>query len=469
MKELVAAVANQLPQELKNAYLIKRQNIYIPYYEVGIECLTKEVTEINLFFETILKLISIGVSDIYEVSTIMGLEFKLLKEVIVDMIEQNYIITSENKLIMTPKGRKALSDRKLVTIRKSNINEITINMITGDIEDGWKNKISKPDIGEICLNEEIIITKNFLENNYTSINRIYQKSQIEINVFNMKDMKRELYKILDITYEKLYYIKHELLVYKNNDSGDYEFIIKDDIGEKYLNCFYRQVRDVVYSGMENFFEKDWIFSQNHYNEAIVSLSDRQYTQKLIEKLNGKDMISDDLLEDYKHARSLIDNKELEILFSHNKKIDYDGMIISCERFKKLLNSEIISTLNQINKKNIWILYDSNEYNIKEFLVKKLDSKRKEMNILEKIEDEDQFICFYPNILVEFVEKTEKVFNKPFTVFEGRIEFDSDIIKNKMCKIITKYNISFSFPKFENEKYSKYNKNFKKKVSKNIKR
>lgn len=118
MKQVVTAVARKLPRQLKNFHLIKRQDIYIPFCEIGITCLTKEVTEINLFFETILKLIDIEVSDVYEISSIMGVEFKLLKETIVDMIEQKYVMTSENKLIMTPRGKKALADRKLVTIRK---------------------------------------------------------------------------------------------------------------------------------------------------------------------------------------------------------------------------------------------------------------------------------------------------------------------------------------------------------------
>lgn len=89
MKQLVATVVRKLPRELKNYHLIKRQNIFIPYCEIGISCLTKEVTEINLFFETILKLIDIEVSDVHEISSIMGIEFKLLKETIVDMSVRN--------------------------------------------------------------------------------------------------------------------------------------------------------------------------------------------------------------------------------------------------------------------------------------------------------------------------------------------------------------------------------------------
>ena len=214
MKQLVAAVSRKLPRELKNFHLIKRQSIFIPYCEIGITCLTKEVTEINLFFETILKLIDIEVADVYEISAIMGVEFKLLKEAIVDMIEQKYIITSQNKLIMTPRGRKALADRKQVTIRKRNINELSVNMITGNIEESGKNAFAKPSKRDICLSEEQTITKDYLESNYAIINEIYQRNQIESNIFNTKILQRELYKILDIAYEKLYYVKDELFIYK---------------------------------------------------------------------------------------------------------------------------------------------------------------------------------------------------------------------------------------------------------------
>lgn len=465
MKQLVATVVRKLPRELKNYHLIKRQNIFIPYCEIGISCLTKEVTEINLFFETILKLIDIDVSDVHEISSIMGIEFKLLKETIVDMIGQRYVITVENKLIMTPKGRKALADRRLVTVRKRNLNEISVNMITGDIEESGKKIFVKPCKGDICLSEEQTITKDFLESNYANINEIYQRNQIEANIFNTRVLQRELYKILDITYDKLYYIKDELLIYKNNDSEDYEFIIKGDIGGRYQNSFYSQVRDVVYSGMENFFERDWKFSQKHYNEGIVSHEEKQYTRKLIEKLNGNEIVSDELLEEYTHARALIDESELETVFLYNKEFAYEGIIISCERLRKLLTSEIVSALNQITKKRTWLLYNPEEYNIKKFIGEKVGDKvkKKDISLLENKGLSNQFVCFYPNILIEFVEKTEMVFDRPITVFEGRIEFNSEIIKNKIDKIIDEYKISFLLfePKSQMIEQNKYNKEAKK--------
>lgn len=379
--------------------------------------------------------------------------------------QQKYIITSQNKLIMTPRGRKALADRKQVTIRKRNINELSVNMITGNIEESGKNAFAKPSKRDICLSEEQTITKDYLESNYAIINEIYQRNQIESNIFNTKILQRELYKILDIAYEKLYYVKDELFIYKNDDSEDYEFIIKGDIGERYQNSFYHQVRDVVYSGMENFFERDWDFSKNHYDKGLVTKEDRQYTKSLIEKLNGSEIISDELVDQYIHTRALIDEKELEAIFSCNQEFDYQGIVISCERLKKLLNPEIVSALNAISKKRIWLLYDPKEYNVNKILEQNFGDKikKKEVSVSENERISEQFICFYPNILVEYVEKTEKVFDRPITIFEGRIEFDSDVIKNKIDKIIDEYEISFSLSEPEPEKMgkNKYNKHTKK--------
>lgn len=422
--------------------MIKRQDIYIPYCEIGIACLTKEVTEINLFFETILKLVDIGVSDIYEISVIMGVDFKLLKETIVDMIEQRYIITSENRLIMTPKGKKALEDRQLVTIRKKNINQIAVNMITGVIKGSEEVISSNFPKNSICLSEEQTITKDFLDSRYANINDIYQKNQVEASFFKTTYLKRELYKILEIVYDRLYYVKEELLIYKNNDSDDYEFLISGDIGEKYLDCFYHQVRDVVYSGMENFFERNRNFAQNHYNKSIVSLEERQKKEKLLKDLYGRENISDELLDEFMQTRELVDNTEIDMLFSYYKEIDFEGIIISCDRMRKLLNSSIISSINQMSKKKTWLLYDKEEYDIVNFLNQHFGDKKKEIVFLEKTNSESEFICFYPNILIEFVERTEMVFERPLTILEGRIEFDSNIIKGKVDKIIEDKNMSF---------------------------
>lgn len=447
MRQLVEAIARKIPHELKNYHLIKRQDIYIPYCEIGITCLTKEVTEINLFFETILKLVNIGISDVYEIATIMGVDFKLLKETIVDMIEQHYMVTTENKLLITPKGNKAMLNREQVTIRKKNINQVAVNMITEQIEGNEKIMSGNIPKNSICLSEELIITKDFLESLYADINDIYQKNQIEFNVFNTRYLQRELYKILEIAYDRLYYVKEELLIYKNDDSADYEFLISGDIGERYLDCFYHQVRDVVFSGMENLFERDWNFAQKHYKAEIVSSEEKKHKNQLLKDLYRSEKNSEELLCEFIQTRELIDDSEIDMLFSYYMEVDFEGILISCERVRKILKPNIITSINQMQNKKIWLLYNGEEYDVQNFLERNFSElkKKKIISFLERSNSENQYICFYPNILIEFVERTEEIFGRPLTVVEGRIEFNSNIIKEKMEKIIQQNNLSFQLP------------------------
>lgn len=126
--------------------------------------------------------------------------------------------------------------------------------------------------------------------------------------------------------------------------------------------------------MENFFERSWKFAQDHYDKRITNQDNRKYTKDLIGKLIGTETISDELLDEYIHTRALIDQTELEVLFSYNKEFDYEGIIISCERLNKFLTSGMASALDQINKKKIWILYEEREFKIEKHLKKGLEIK-----------------------------------------------------------------------------------------------
>ena len=171
-----------------------------------------------------------------------------------------------------------------------------------------------------------------------------------------------------------------------------------------------------------------------------------------------------------HARALIDEKELETIFAYCQEFNNEGIVISCERLKKILTPPIVEALNQLSKKRIWILYNEEEYDVKKMLEKFFGNKikKKEVSILKRDKEDKQFICFYPSVLVEFVERTENIFSRPITFFEGHIEFDADAIKDKMDYIMDKNKISFSFPKSKKVKGKYYSTKYTtKKNSKKI--
>lgn len=444
MKHVIEAIARDIPKEIKNHQLIKRQDIYIPYREIGIECLTKDTAEINLFYETILKFIDIGVCDIEEIAKIIGVEYKLLKEVIVDMIEEHYISTSQYKLVMTKRGREALLSRKLVTIQKKNINQVMVNMITGVIEESEHITISRVKKYDLCLNEITNITKDFLESNYSSINDIYQKNRIESSIFQMRYTSRELYKILDVAYNELCFVKEELLIYKNEDSDDYEYIISNDSGDRYINAFYNQVKEIIFPGLENLFERDWKFVKDCEPFCLIENSEKKQTDKLKHLLHDCDAITDEVYQEFTKSRKLLDNKEIEKYFLYKKDIPYEGIIIAGNRLRKILSREIINSLNEESKKKIIIIYDSGEYDIENFLKHKFQIliKKGKIQLIREDHLSDNYICFYPNILIDIRESIANIFRHSVAILEGNIYFDSSEIKAKMASVIEKKKIAF---------------------------
>ena len=445
MEHIIKSIARDIPKEMKNHHLIKRQDIYVPYREIGVVCLTRDTAEINLFYETILKFIDIGVCDINEISEIMGVEFKLLKEVIVDMIEEQYLATSQNQISMTQRGRKALKTRQLVTIQKRNINQIMVDMITGTFEESDNIIISQVKKQDLCLNEEISITKEFLETNYAEINEIYQKNQIESSVFFVHNVSRELYKILDVAYDRLVFVKKELLIYKNNDVDDYEFVISKDSGDKYINAFYAQVKDITFPGLENVFERDWNFVKDCEPVRREESVERKQTDKLTNLLHNCDAVTEEIELEFTKPRCLIDNKEIEKYFLYQNEIKHEGIIISSNRLRKLLNFKEIDSLNNSGKKKVIIVYDGTEYDIENYIKKQFEPliKQGRLYLVKKSELSDSYVCFYPKVNIMLKESVAKVFNRTIAILEGKIEFDSNVIEEKMKEIIESNNINFN--------------------------
>lgn len=444
MKKIIEAVIKDMPKEIKGYHLLKRQDIYVPHREIGVVCLTKEISEINLFYEVILKLIEIGVCDIKEISDILGVEFKLLKEVIVDMIQNQYIYTAQNQLTMTLKGRNALNTRKHITIQKRNINQIVVDMITGSFSESEYVTATQVRKFDICLNEKLSITKEFLDNQYAVINDIYQRNQIESSVFHLNNVSQELYKILDIAYDNLFFVKKELLIYKSNDSDDLQFMISKDLEEKYLTVFYEQIKDVIFPGLENLFEKDWEFASQCKMVERNKNAEREQTDKLIDLLHNCEEITGNVEQEFISNRYLIDNKEIEKYFMYPKEIKYEGIIIAGSRLRKILSNNVIDMINGCSKQII-IFYERKEYDIENYLNRRFAQlvKQKKIKFIGKDNLYENYICLYPNVYITLCENVIKVYERYITILDGKVGFDSKVIKSKLENYIKENNIDFN--------------------------
>lgn len=444
MKKIIEAIIRDMPKDVTGYHLLKRQDIYVPYREIGVVCLTKEISEINLFYETILKLMDIGVCDIKEVSDILGVKFNVLKEVIVDMIQNRYIYTTENKLTMTLKGKNALNTRKHITIQKRNINQIVVDMITGSFSESDYVTATQVKKHDICLNEKLSITKDFLDNQYALINDIYQKNQITNGVFRLNNVSEELYEILDIAYDRLFFVKKELLIYKSNDSDDLQFVISKDFDEKYLTVFYEQIKDIVFPSLENLFEKDWNFASHCKIVNRIRNAEREQTDKLIALLHNCEEITENVEHEFVSNRNLIDNKEIEKYFMYPKEINHEGIIIAGSRLRKILSDNLIDMINGCSKQVV-IFYERKEYDIENYLNRRFAQlvKKKKIKFVGKDNLYENYICLYPNVYITLYESVIKVFERYITILDGKIDFNSKQIRSKMENYIEENNINFN--------------------------
>ena len=447
MNKLIKSVKQSLPKDIRGYKYRKKQEVYIPYAEIGIECLTRNESEINLFFETVLRLLNIGVKDISEIADILGITYNIIKEVVVDMIEEKYVFTSENRLTITPKGKKALETRKLVEIQKVNINNIVINLITGEIKSLYEIKKHWVDINSVCLNEELIISKEFLDKNYSDLNKIFQKSQIDENVYLNKSVIKELYKILGIAYKNLIYTKSELLLYENEDNEDFQLIFKDDINEQYINCFYKQIKNDAPPCLENFFERNASFIKNDINNKKNEDENAYNITKELRAMlrSSEDNVEDDVYTKFFEKRYMLEDMEYKYYFQYFNEFEFEKLVIISNRLTKIIDTNLIESIALISKKKpIFIIYDASEYGVKKMInqiVEKCDKKNVILNTLGSVPLPTK-ICFFPFLLVDIKESISSIFNRPVSIKDALMNFNNKEVSKNIIDIEDKLNVIF---------------------------
>jgi hypothetical protein len=144
-----------------------------------------------------------------------------------------------------------------------------INLITGKITDGSNVKYQKIGKYDVCLDKQVEVSKGFLDSNFGVINRVFKEQQENENIFYRMTIKKELYKIVDISYENLVYLKNELFIYKNDFSDDLQIELQNDVNDQYLNCLFQQLKDGTYPCLESLFEKDFAFIKENSNASTT--------------------------------------------------------------------------------------------------------------------------------------------------------------------------------------------------------
>jgi hypothetical protein len=428
MKKLIEEISNNISKDIDSHLLVKRNELFIPFMEIGIQCLIRSTSEINIFYETIMKLIDIDVNEINEMSALLGLEYNVIKEVVVDMVEGDYIWVSENKFSLTQKGLQTLKSRKLVEINKRNINRVFVDLITGEIHDSNSIKTVKINPKQLSLDKVITVNKSFLDNNFKEINRILQKQIEDDKIFTDNKDNRELYKVIDVSYQNFCYAKNELQVFLQDNSQDVVFRIKNDIHENYLNSFFTQAKSGIHPCIESLFEKDWQTIQaaknNHFTLETKKLEETknlrlQFVNKLLPETLSRNLSSE---------RYLLYDTEYLCYFKHFEELIFDKVIIVSNKLNNILNQHLVEAIELIIKqKEVHIYYSSNEYNISKTLDYYFDKFKANSNLIfTECKNLVETKIYFEKCLLVKIDYHVTEFSNKFVLFQkGSIAFGTN--------------------------------------------
>ncbi len=430
MSKLIKTILSKCPPEMPDFICIKSTDIFFPYMEIGIDCLVRDISELSLVFEVVLSLTEMNVCDINDICSILGLSFDIVKEVVVDLVSLDYVTASEASIRITEKGKQALKSKQSIQIKKYNLNNVAVDLITGrifDVDSVSSESVSKQ---SICLEGNISIDLTYLERNIQDIKSLFEEQQRSLNEQYRKSTK-ELYRMISIHHQKLKYIKKKLYIYKSINSEDLQFYLDNETEGAYHDAMYEQLKGQLAPSLERFFESDREFKKKAGN---FSFDSKKYSKMVELKRVLSSQTESTLVLDADFfcgkRYSFFDNEYL-YYFENDKEINYKQLIIYSNRINSILNRSIYEEIKRISEnKPVFIIYDKNEYNAEgsiDYFIPK--DKRKNIHIIESSDISQSIICFSDSLMIDLEEYTLSTLNGIISFKIPTISFDSKEISN----------------------------------------
>ncbi len=442
MKNLIDDIKRHTPRPISGYRYLKTQKIYIPFTKITIECLTRKVSILNLFFESILKLIDISVNDINEIARILGVPYSVVKEAVVDMVGVNYIYASENTLGITTKGANALKTRQRIDIQKTYLKDIIVDMITGSVYDGDSVKVSNTHKRDVFLEGVIQIDNSFLDSHFREINEVYQLQQKNKSVFSSGAITNELYKTIGISYSELHYVENEVYMYKSESSDELMFVFSTDNNDRYKNKFYNQLKDECRPCQEYFFETNRDLVKKIQSKPIMfeptAISHTENINKLLFDDNTPEEVKIGAFTQRRYA--LNDREYLSYLYS-SRASKYSNIFICSDNMSGILSHTFCSQLNVLaNKIPVYIIYDKNERNIEKSLNYFFKNPNSYLHLVQSEEIEENLICYASELVMYLRECVVTAFDRPVVCMQPICDFSKRNVSETVVNLINKYSL-----------------------------
>jgi len=442
MKNLIEDIKRHTPKSIPGYYYLKTQSIYIPFMKITVECLTRKISELNLFFESILGLIELSVVDINEIADILGVSYSVVKEAIIDMVSIDYIYASENTLGITAKGTNALKTKKQIDIQKSYLKDIIVDMISGAVYDADTVSVSRTHQRDVLLESVIQIDRSYLDSHFQEINTVYQLQLKNNSVFGDRAVTSELYKIIGVSYSELHYTENKVYMYKSETSNELKFEFSFDNNDMYKNEFYKQMKENCRPCQEYFFEKQKSLVSRITSKQVKIESDMMRQTEIVkEMLFANNVAEDDRIGAFIKKRYALNDREYMSYLYNPKGLGYKRIFVCSDHMNGLLSHSFCSQLNVLAEKiPVFLIYHKGERNIENSLRYFFKNPSANLFLIPSEKTEENIICFDSELVMHLQESAISAFERPVLFTMSICDFDKKAASKLSDNLLAKYDL-----------------------------
>lgn len=364
LSELQKRIDKYIPQHLSGYDFVCRVPVYIPVQEIGLTVWERRVQELSFIQECVLTAIRVGAKSLPDLARQFGLPESIMLQIVAQLDSEHLAAISSGDIILTETGQQVLEKQQKVKILRSQLSRVFINQVTGEISDTpFLGTHREPPRGQPYLQEVYPITLDFLRGRFETLATIYRENRLSNLVFqSTMTESAELYRILDISYQALSYIREFCFVYLNQEDKSLGFRFQSGI-QVYADALSEQINQHSLGAWNLFSPPRRLCTADAQNErlptALVEAASFHGSQS--ERLSAIEAA-------YFSDRPLLDG-EIEDILCNCFNFKADRILIEAPYLGELLSSDVIRAVFSPNTKEVIVHYSQNDFQAKHILDK----------------------------------------------------------------------------------------------------
>lgn len=355
------SIIDYIPPQITGYNFVSRIPVFIPIREMKVDVLERRIQKLTLIQECVLTLINREVQSLSSLAEYLGVSESIMIQIISQLDTERLVSISASCIKLTATGKQTLEQLQKEQIHQKQINRLYINSVSGEIS------VHKPAFyydepywGAVYLDETFEANLQYLRERFDDIERIYNNEQIEKIIFNRHNIvSAQLYRITDISDQKLGYIKEYCFVYVNKEDLSLLFHFKS--GNKvYNNTLLEQLLE----------RKNGAFKllQRPERSTNESSEDESEPTSLIKALQERtpDTGYDRIEQEYFQNRPLLDGELIDFIENHSSFNPQKLWIEAPYLCELLVNNARSFTLSQ-SVKELVICYSKNDKSARQII------------------------------------------------------------------------------------------------------